>query len=1296
VSDGQASDTAVVSITIGTVTANQPPNAVDDTFQALPSPASLVVGVDRDIFTNDTDPEGTPLTASISTTATANGIISGFDGTAGTFTYTPNPNFTGTDSFVYQITDGGGLTDTATVSINVAVNNPPVVVNDTYSIVAGTTRTVDQQSGVAINDVDASPLTVQSVSTTTQGTLTLNPDGSFVYTPGPGAVAGSVDSFTYIAVDEFGATATSTATVTLSIVSNTPPNAQDDVYDIAINRTLTGSAVNSLIQNDVDPDPGTTLTTSVVSQPTKGTLTLEADGTFVYSPSAGTAATVGEVVTFTYAAIDPAGASDTATVSITVNAAANLDAVDDNYSVALGQTLSVVPTSNPLLANDALGGSSTASITVLTGPTLGQFVTPPGSDGTFVYTATAGATAGVDSFTYQFSFDGQTSDTATAFITLIANQLPIANNDTFTAIGDRPLTVTTVSTAIALGVLANDTDPDGDTLTASIPIENVGTNGPGQIQLNADGSFVYTPPATPPASNTAIFVYRVSDGLAQQTATLTISLAGNTAPTVPPPAAYSVNRGNVLSVSAATAGVLGAATDPDNDLLTATTLTSTTRGSLTLNPDGTFVYTPDAAQFPTAGTDSFVYQVTDGGGNTVTQVATLSVAVTSAPPVADNDTFTVNANNSLSVTAAEGVLNGDTDPDGDSLLVAGSGTATITTTSNGVVVLNPDGAFTYQPASNFVGTDTFTYQATDGISPSGTATVTLSVGATNNPPTLQVPGVQITSGTNPVGIPGVTVADVDAGTNPIRLRVSAPFQIIDSSGIPQPLGTLNIPANPAGITFVTGANGTGSFTLEGTVAAINAALEGLTFTPVSNLPDTIDTLVISIQANDRGFTGGQATVSQTANATVTVNRVSDEQIIADINQIPNATSGTESSSPQSLVAAGSVLYFSANDGDTGRELWRSDGTTTTRVADLNTVADGANSNPANLTVVGNRLYFTANDGVTGIELWSLDLTQPAVQPVRISDINPGIGNSSPSNLIALSDGTLYFRATNSQGGVGIYRTDGTTVTPISGSYSSPVQLTVVGNTVYFVANGGTELWRTDGTTQGTVEVREVVQGSIDSLLAVGNTLYFVATDATNGRELWRSDGTPVGTVRFSDINPGAASSNPTNLVNLNGVVYFFATGSGGVGLYRTTASGVEQVPGSALPATGAAPRDLTVVANRLFFVVDLGGATGQQLWTATPTAGVTGLVRDINPAGSDNIQSLTNLNGKLFFVATDASATTRIWQSDGTANGTTQVTTGTFTSAPSNLTAAGGTIFFTASGLSSAGTEVGNELWGFR
>ena len=141
---------------------------------------------------------------------------------------------------------------------------------------------------------------------------------------------------------------------------------------------------------------------------------------------------------------------------------------------------------------------------------------------------------------------------------------------------------------------------------------------------------------------------------------------------------------------------------------TAVLVTPPANGALVLAGDGGFFYTPNAGF---AGTDSFTYQVHDDEttSNVATVTITVSATASNGAPVAVADSYTTNEGQTLNVGAGNGVLDNDTDPDGDRLtafLVSG--------TSSGTLTLQPNGGFNFAAAAGFVGTVTFTYEAGDG------------------------------------------------------------------------------------------------------------------------------------------------------------------------------------------------------------------------------------------------------------------------------------------------------------------------------------------------------------------------------------------------------------------------------------------------------------------------------------------------------------------------------------------------------------------------------------------------------
>ncbi|BAT51098.1 unknown protein [Nostoc sp. NIES-3756] len=399
--------------------------------------------------------------------------------------------------------------------------------------------------------------------------------------------------------------------------------------------------------------------------------------------------------------------------------------------------------------------------------------------------------------------------------------------------------------------------------------------------------------------------------------------------------------------------------------------------------------------------------------------------------------------------------------------------------------------------------------------------------------------------------------------------------------------------------------------------------------------------------------------------------------------------GSASSDPSNLTALGSTLYFTANDGSNGVQLWSSNGTTNTRLTSINP----SGFNPANLTVYNNKLYFTANDGTTGTELWVYD----GQNVQRISDINPNAGSSNPANL-TVAGNNLFFTADNGTGRQlwGYNNTTGfTQLNSFSGgSISNPANLTNLNGQLYFTAYNptfGNELWTSNGTQAGT-QVIDVRVGGLSSspgnLTAAGSRLYFTATDSINGTEVWKYEAGQASLVK--DVTPGNNGFGPDNLIAVGSNLYFVTDSNNDFQqeLWKTdgTSGGTIQVSGS---ITGVGGFNFKAIADTLYFTA-YSAANGLELWKSDNSG--TALVKDIWVGSEPNSSlptSLVNFNGSLYFAASDGTSR-ELWSSDGTDVGTRKVsninTTGNAN--PAHLTVVGTRLFFTAT----TGAN-GTELW---
>jgi hypothetical protein len=466
---------------------NQAPVAVNDAF-TIAEDATLTVAAPG-LLANDSDPDGDAIEAGFReapTHGTLNGLFED-----GSFSYTPNRNFSGTDNFAYAAFDGAADSIIATVTIEVTpVNDPPEVLDRSFSATQGFSL-VEAAPGVLATafDEEGDPITALLVDGPAHGTVDLAADGGFTYTPEAG-FAGP-DSFTFQAFD--GADTSPVATATIEVF--TIPIAVADAYATSIDTPLTVDAANGVLANDIDPE-GEPLIADLLQAPEHGSLDLRADGSFTYTPAAGFLG----IDSFQYEPTDGKRFGKTVFVDITVGSAPV--GMPDAYVTDRDTTLTV-DAANGVLANDSDPNGLPLTALSTSTPKFGSLLSFA-ADGSFVYMPEPGF-SGTDSFTYVPQNTGLGGEATTVTITVNpvqANTPPVAQDDSIIAIEDTALVVA------APGVLANDSDAEDDALTVQPG------DGPahGTLALNPDGSFTYTPGIG--FVGTDAFTYQVADGQA--------------------------------------------------------------------------------------------------------------------------------------------------------------------------------------------------------------------------------------------------------------------------------------------------------------------------------------------------------------------------------------------------------------------------------------------------------------------------------------------------------------------------------------------------------------------------------------------------------------------------------------------------------------------------------------------------------------------------------------------------------------------------------------------------------------
>jgi VCBS repeat-containing protein len=569
------------------------------------------------LLQNDTDADGDTLTLASVQDATG-GTVTLVDGQV---IFSPTENFNGQATFTYTVSDGNGGTDTATVTLNITA------VNDAPSVIADVEVTVDEDSSVIVDllqnviDVDGDTLTITGTPTAEHGTLVQNADGTYTYTPD--ADYNGSDAITYTVSDGHGGTTTVSTDVTVAS-TNIAPEATND----ALGATLTpGETI------DVTTPDGYVDTNQVVSDWAAAGVTVKAFVGNVADPTSweqlySTHMNSGSVnfsLNGTHYAYSGLGVGDWQGI--------NGSEVDTWRGDATTTELLAVSFEEPMESvTIELGSLFDGTVNQMYGDELEQAViTAYDSEGNILGSVVVdGTPSGLASVVLDVSDLGWNGAIAEVAIAPVDNGEGFAgSNSDFTlhsvsgetmGVVEGVLLEDATVTIDPATLLANDTDADGDALS----IIAVGNPTNGTVSINDAGQIVFEPAAD--YSGQATFSYTVSDGNGgTDTATVTLTITGvNDAPE-----ATEVT----ITTSEDTATVvdlLANVTDADGDSLTISGTPTAAHGTLTLNTDGTYTYTPEANY---NGSDTVTYTVSDGHGGTTTVTSDVSIAAVNDAPV---------------------------------------------------------------------------------------------------------------------------------------------------------------------------------------------------------------------------------------------------------------------------------------------------------------------------------------------------------------------------------------------------------------------------------------------------------------------------------------------------------------------------------------------------------------------------------------------------------------------------------------------------------------------------------------
>ncbi|MDP5201394.1 ELWxxDGT repeat protein [Flavobacterium sp. DG2-3] len=421
--------------------------------------------------------------------------------------------------------------------------------------------------------------------------------------------------------------------------------------------------------------------------------------------------------------------------------------------------------------------------------------------------------------------------------------------------------------------------------------------------------------------------------------------------------------------------------------------------------------------------------------------------------------------------------------------------------------------------------------------------------------------------------------------------------------------------------------------------------------------------------------------------------------------------GGTSSNPKYLININNTLYFTAYDAVHGTELWKSDGTEagTVLVKDIDPNEKGEYDGPSGLIEFNGKLYFTASNGVNGYELWTSDGTEAGTYMIKDIYLT---GNSNPNSLFVFNN-NLYFVAYN-ETGYKLWKTDGTEAgTAILKNISvnpSPIdenQFLIVNNSFFFFASDGSkgyELWKSDGSESGTTIVKDIFSGYYSSAnflkgCILDDNIIFEANDGINGTEIWKSDGTEAGTFMIKNINGTNFGSIYYNnkYIAFNNEVYFLANDDiYGNEIWKTdgTANGTILLKdinnGNSSSYINKLYND--TINNKLLFFANNANSSGEQIiWVSDGTSNGTVELTDIKSTHSNGYpDNFITINNKTIFTGKDEKYGAELWQTDGTKEGTSIFADLNHTngSNPSKFTNVNGNLFFKA-----RGTAYGSQLF---
>jgi hypothetical protein len=1048
---------------------NEPPVDPNDT-NTVTEDATLTVAAGAGLLVGATDPENDPLTITSFTIAGISGtqtvgtplVITGV-GTLtiyadGSYSFTPVANYAGAIPVAtYTVSDGKGGTNTSTLTLTMIPSNDPFTdasesvttpedTPKTGNLLTGTSSvdgpvTVSTFTIAGVVDGNGNPVVFTAGATAQTipgvGTITIGANGDYTFTPAAN-YNGTVPTISYVLTDGSGTDVVSTLNITV-----------DPVVDLTAandsNTTPEDTPVNGTVVTNDGTTSGGTLTYAKATDPANGTVTVNPDGSYTYTPAANFSGTD----TFTYTVTDAAtGESLTRTVTITVDPG-NDPFTDASESVTTPED--TPKTGNLLTGTSSVDGPVTVSTFTIAGvvdgsgnplvftagataqtiPGVGTITI--GANGDYTFTPAANYNGTVPTISYVLTDGSGTDVVSTLNITVDPVVDLTAANDSNTTPEDTPVNGT---------VVTNDGTTSGGTLTYAKATDPAN----GTVTVNPDGSYTYTPAAN--FSGTDTFTYTVTDAATGESLTRTVTITVDPSNDPFTDASESVTTpedtpktGNLLTgtssvdgpvtVSTFTiAGVVDGNGNPVVFTAGATAQTIPGVGTITIGANGDYTFTPAANYNGTVPTISYV--LTDGSGTDV--VSTLNITVDPG-----NDPFT---DASESVTTPEdtpktgNLLTGTSSVDGpvtvSTFTIAGvvdgngnpvvftAGATAQTIPGVGTITIGANGDYTFTPAANYNGTvPTISYVLTDGSGTDVVSTLNITVDPGNDPFTDASESVttpedtpktgNLLTGTSsvdgPVTVSTFTIAGVvDGNGNPVVFTAGATAQTIPG------VGTITIGAN-GDYTFTPAAN------YNGTVPTISYVLTDGSGT------DVVSTLNITVDPGNDPFTDASESVTTPE----------------DTPKTGNLLTGT--SSVDGPVTVSTFTIAGVVDGN-GNPVVFTAGATAQTIPGVGTITIGANGDytftpAANYNGTVPTISYVLTDGSGTDVVSTLNITvDPVVDLTAANDSNTTPEDTPVNGTVVTNDGTTsggtltYAKATDPANGTVTVNPDGSyTYTP---------------------------------------------------------------------------------------------------------------------------------------------------------------------------------------------------------------------------------------------------------------------------